>query len=389
MTPGMRTPTQAFGSTPPASRPRSPYPASSTQFTRRAGSMVARTAADLAAAVGGPCVNKTTYYLVCCPAHNDRSPSLSLRDGEKRVLLRCFSGCSRDSIIDALKQRGIFIGNRDERDDHDNIPSFRAEARAQRAEPEKSEVIKPPIGKGSLHREQIDHHEYGRPTAVWHYRDAAGDALFLVCRFDWSDERGPQKAVLPYSYVQRQDGRRHWRWAGPRAPRPLYGLHRLAASHPKALAIVTEGEKCADTATTLFSPRGVGLTSLSGAGSVAHADWTPLTGRRVLILPDWDGPGWRYALDVAAQATAAGATKVEFGLIPSGPPENPTRSCEIGRDLHDLYQEGWTAPLLRQAVTAETMLITPVLPPVEWKEAPAASLNDMRKILASSLPGAI
>lgn len=38
-----------------------------------------------------------------CPAHEDRSPSLSIglsRDG--RILLYCFAGCSTESILAAL-----------------------------------------------------------------------------------------------------------------------------------------------------------------------------------------------------------------------------------------------------------------------------------------------
>ena len=39
-----------------------------------------------------------------CPAHADRSPSLSIREGDGgRVLLYCFAGCSVESICAALK----------------------------------------------------------------------------------------------------------------------------------------------------------------------------------------------------------------------------------------------------------------------------------------------
>lgn len=42
-------------------------------------------------------------YMACCPAHRDRSPSLSLKglhDG--RVLMHCFAGCSWDEILFVL-----------------------------------------------------------------------------------------------------------------------------------------------------------------------------------------------------------------------------------------------------------------------------------------------
>lgn len=38
-----------------------------------------------------------------CPAHDDRSPSLSVREaGDGRVLLHCFAGCHADAVVAAL-----------------------------------------------------------------------------------------------------------------------------------------------------------------------------------------------------------------------------------------------------------------------------------------------
>jgi len=48
-----------------------------------------------------------------CPAHNDRSPSLSIRAGDDgRVLVLCRAGCALDSILSALKlaKRDLFAG---------------------------------------------------------------------------------------------------------------------------------------------------------------------------------------------------------------------------------------------------------------------------------------
>jgi hypothetical protein len=42
-------------------------------------------------------------YLCRCPAHEDRSPSLSVREAEDgRVLIHCFAGCSPESILAAV-----------------------------------------------------------------------------------------------------------------------------------------------------------------------------------------------------------------------------------------------------------------------------------------------
>jgi hypothetical protein len=41
-------------------------------------------------------------WLACCPAHSDKSPSLSVRElADTRILLHCFAGCGVDAILDA------------------------------------------------------------------------------------------------------------------------------------------------------------------------------------------------------------------------------------------------------------------------------------------------
>ncbi|HEX8215048.1 MAG TPA: toprim domain-containing protein [Allosphingosinicella sp.] len=42
-----------------------------------------------------------------CPAHDDRTPSLSVRLGRSRLLLHCFAGCEAGEILRALGTRGL------------------------------------------------------------------------------------------------------------------------------------------------------------------------------------------------------------------------------------------------------------------------------------------
>jgi len=42
-------------------------------------------------------------YQACCPAHNDKGPSLSIRETEDgRVLVHCFAGCSVHEVLSAV-----------------------------------------------------------------------------------------------------------------------------------------------------------------------------------------------------------------------------------------------------------------------------------------------
>jgi hypothetical protein len=43
-----------------------------------------------------------------CPAHDDRTPSLSVRAGDRRLLFHCFAGCGTRSVILALRALGLF-----------------------------------------------------------------------------------------------------------------------------------------------------------------------------------------------------------------------------------------------------------------------------------------
>jgi hypothetical protein len=46
---------------------------------------------------------RNNSYTACCPAHNDRNPSLAIRETEDgRILLKCFSGCSAEEILSAI-----------------------------------------------------------------------------------------------------------------------------------------------------------------------------------------------------------------------------------------------------------------------------------------------
>lgn len=42
-----------------------------------------------------------------CPAHNDGSPSLSVRLGDTAILFHCFAGCTADEILKALQRQRL------------------------------------------------------------------------------------------------------------------------------------------------------------------------------------------------------------------------------------------------------------------------------------------
>ncbi|EZP66265.1 MULTISPECIES: DUF7146 domain-containing protein [Sphingomonadaceae] len=45
------------------------------------------------------------YIAMCrCPAHNDAEPSLSIRQGDRGILVTCFAGCAREDVLRELSR---------------------------------------------------------------------------------------------------------------------------------------------------------------------------------------------------------------------------------------------------------------------------------------------
>ncbi len=64
---------------------------------------------DLVAALGG---RWTGYVAMCrCPAHQDRNPSLSLRQGDRDILVTCFAGCASEDVLRELARVRVTGGN--------------------------------------------------------------------------------------------------------------------------------------------------------------------------------------------------------------------------------------------------------------------------------------
>jgi hypothetical protein len=65
------------------------------------------TAARIAEVLAGRKVTaRGDNYLVPCPAHDDDSPSLSLCDGDRGLLVHCFAGCSPGDVYAAILRKG-------------------------------------------------------------------------------------------------------------------------------------------------------------------------------------------------------------------------------------------------------------------------------------------
>lgn len=64
-------------------------------------------ARELSAALGGKSIGRG-QYMAKCPAHTERTGSLSIRDGYSGPLVHCFGGCEQRDVIAALQDRGLW-----------------------------------------------------------------------------------------------------------------------------------------------------------------------------------------------------------------------------------------------------------------------------------------
>lgn len=59
------------------------------------------TASELCRMLGGKRTGRGKF-IAKCSAHSDKSPSLAIRDGDKCVLIKCWSGCSTEAVLAAI-----------------------------------------------------------------------------------------------------------------------------------------------------------------------------------------------------------------------------------------------------------------------------------------------
>ena len=254
----------------------------------------------------------------------------SLPQGEGR---RCYGFISDDGLYAHCTREG-YAGHLD-RNGNSNTYAHRVDGSCQCGEvhgvgPARARPL-PPGSQGAPSVDSYRDLKQGRPSQLWPYRYADGQLAGYAARWDRPDGG---KEIRP---LVLEDGR--WRQKSIPRPRPLYNLPELR-ERPDAPVLVVEGEKTSDAARRLFSSY-VPTTSMSGAKAPHLSDWRPLKGREVVVWPDNDSDGRRYARAVAALVHKAGASAARLVQLPEGMPakwdlaDPVPRDVDVGRLLAD------------------------------------------------------
>jgi len=179
-----------------------------------------------------------TGWMAQCPAHDDSNPSLSIRDGDGKVLLHCHAGCGQRDVIEALRTQGLW-----------------------------QERPRTP-------RRQI--------ATTYDYTDEVGRLLYQVVR------------TQPKGFFQRRpDG--NGGWINKKSKRQV--LYHLREVLDAPIVFIVEGEKDVET---LRAYGFVATTSAGGAEAYWLSEFTEtLVGREIIVIPDNDKPGRDRAARIA------------------------------------------------------------------------------------------
>ncbi len=138
-----------------------------------------------------------------------------------------------------------------------------------------------------------------QPEALHAYHDQEGTPLYWRIRLKHPQTQA--KWIRP----MHQNKQQTFVFGEPHFPhkKPLYGLPAIL-QNPQAVVWIVEGEWCADQLTEL----GIIAITSGSADSVSTADWKPLTHRNVIIWPDNDTAGLKYAQAATEQLRALHCT---------------------------------------------------------------------------------
>jgi len=139
-------------------------------------------------------------HVAKCPAHEDKTASLSISEGnDGKILVKCFAGCTLPSIVSSLGLIVRDLYNDQERESAQPYRRINAPEKKQ-PDPEASE----PKTKYSIERE-------------YSYTDVFGNEVYQALR------------LIPKSFRQRHRVNGNWVWTMTGVERVLYRLPYVTA----------------------------------------------------------------------------------------------------------------------------------------------------------------
>lgn len=294
-------------------------------------------------------------WMARCPAHKDRTPSLSVSEGKDgRALLHCFAGCTLGAVVAAA---GLSL---DDLFPPKDGASFNGNGHH---------------GNGNGRKPDPDPSQRDAMVATYAYLDADGTLLYEACRFRKVD--GGKKFLQ-----RRPDPEKPGEWLWQLGEQRLvpYRLPELIEGVALGKTVyVVEGEKDADR---LVSLGHVATTNPMGAGKWRDTFAPHFRGAGVVVLADNDDPGRAHAETVAGSVLAAGAAWAKVVELPALPPKGDVSDwLDAGNTSEELLlvverTRRWHPDPVRRALWRLDELLDndeimrpplPVVPRLAWK----------------------
>lgn len=257
-------------------------------------------------------------WVACCPAHEDRNPSLSVAHRDGRILLNCQTGCATEDVARAL---GVCMTD--------------------------------------LFDEPLDSTAAPTIASTYDYTDAEGKLLYQVAR------------MIPKNFKQRRpDGEGGWIWNMEGQERVLYRLPKVKSAIAAGVPVfVVEGEKDVHTLEAW------GLTATTNPGGATK--WLPsysedLRGARVIVLPDNDDRGKQHAALVAESLLGVAGKCITIELP----------GLDNKGDVTDWARSGKTKEDLVKAIKDRPGRIQSVVDGLEWVKDHTRRDNPLPKGIA-------
>jgi KaiC/GvpD/RAD55 family RecA-like ATPase len=223
-------------------------------------------------------------FMVCCPAHADKNPSLQIAQGESgKILVHCFAGCTSEAVVAALKDRNLW-------------------PKPEAPQPKKQFI----------------------ETKRYVYLNRAGENRLLVRRLEAADG-------------DKQFRQSHWDgvdWRTGRGEGPIAPFHfEIWKALPSV--IVVEGEKCVEA---LNSANVQAVTCIPGGANAWKEEFAEyFAGKNVVMIPDNDQAGSKFADDVIASILPKALSVKRLELPGLDPKDDVVEWLEKGGTKEKLY----------------------------------------------------
>ena len=235
-------------------------------------------------------------YTALCPAHDDNNNSLSVKITDNRVLLYCHAGCSTESIMSALSlpMTALFLDYK---------------------------TKKPKAAKQRIN------------TITYKYTAEDGSLAYIKQRYEYDDKSKSFAFYTPNG----EKGR-----GGKSYP---YNLLDVLAAESDETIYFCEGEKCVEA----VKKAGYIATSLdAGANSIWKKEYNAyFESKNVIILPDNDEPGMKYAVNIKKELPNAVIKEL---------PDLPEKG-----DVYDWLQNGHSMSEIDELPTVEIEMLPEIL----------------------------